>query len=202
MYKFIKYRIVFSVLVSIFMINCNNPMEPIAKKIKKELTIHGDTRIDNYYWLRQREDKQVINYLNEENTYTKKILEPTETFQKSLFEEIKSRIKEDDTSVPYKYNGYYYLSKYEKGKEYPIYIRKRGSLKAEEEILFDVNQMQKGYSYYNLGTYEVSMNNRLVAFSEDTLSRRIYTIKFKNLTTGKILPDKIENTAGFYNMGK
>ena len=199
MCKFINYTIVFNILIFVLlMTNCENNMEPIAKKIKKQLTLHGDTRIDNYYWLNQRENKEVIDYLNEENVYTEKMFQqPTKTFQESLFKEIKDRIKKDVSSVPYKYNGYYYSYKYEKGKEYRIHIRKKGSLKAKEEVIFDENLMQDGYSYYRMGTYKISMNNKLTAFSEDTLSRRIYTIKFKDLTTGKLLPDEIENTTGY-----
>ncbi|WP_304141725.1 S9 family peptidase [Mesoflavibacter zeaxanthinifaciens] len=169
---------------------------PKAKKIKKELTIHNDVRVDNYYWLNQREDKNVLDYLHAENDYTDAVLKSTEDFQKSLFEEMKSRIKEDDQSVPYKFNGYWYITKFEQGKDYPIYTRKKETLDAEEEILFDCNQMAKGYSYFKLGGFSVSEDNTLVSFSIDTVSRRQYTIKIKNLITGEILDDTIENTTG------
>ena len=169
---------------------------PKAKKIKKELTIHNDVRVDNYYWLNQREDKDVLDYLHAENDYTNAVLKSTESFQKSLFEEMKSRIKEDDQSVPYKFNGYWYITKFEQGKDYPIYTRKKETLDAEEEILFDCNQMAKGYSYFKLGGFSVSEDNTLVSFSIDTVSRRQYTIKIKNLITGEILDDTIENTTG------
>lgn len=169
---------------------------PIAKKEPKELKIHDDVRIDNYYWLNNREDTEVIDYLNAENTYTKTILEHTESFQKDLFEEMKGRIKEDDQSVPYKLNGYWYVTKYEKGKGYPIYTRKKGSLDAEEELLFDCNVMAEGYAYFRLGGLSVSPDNTMVSFAVDTVSRRQYTIQIKNLVTGEILSDKIENTTG------
>ena len=110
---------------------------PIANKKSKELKIHNDVRIDNYYWLNDKEDSEVIDYLNSENNYTKEVMAHTEGFQKALFEEMKGRIKEDDTSVPYKLNGYWYISRYETGKGYPIYARKKGALDADEEILFD-----------------------------------------------------------------
>ncbi|MEP3836537.1 MAG: S9 family peptidase [Algibacter sp.] len=169
---------------------------PIAKKIVKELTIHGDTRIDNYYWLNNRENPEVIAYLKAENAYTKSVLQHTEKLQKNLFEEMKARIKEDDTSVPYKLNGYWYLTKYEAGKDYPIYVRKKGTLEAEEELLFDCNDMAKEFSYFNLGGISISPDNQLAAFSTDTVSRRQYTIQIKNLITGEIYADKIENTTG------
>lgn len=171
-------------------------LAPKAKKIKKELTIHNDVRVDNYYWLNQREDKNVLDYLNAENDYTNTVLKSTESFQKSLFEEMKSRIKEDDQSVPYKFNGYWYITKFEQGKDYPIYTRKKETLEAKEEILFDCNEMAKGYSYFKLGGFSVSEDNTLVSFSIDTVSRRQYTIKIKNLITGEILDDTIENTTG------
>ena len=169
---------------------------PIAKKIPKPLTIHNDTRIDNYYWLNNRDNQDVLDYLNEENTYTKNSLKHTEGFQKKLFEEMKARIKEDDSSVPYKLNGYWYLTKFEKGKDYPIYIRKKETLKAEEVILFNCNEMAKPHAYFNLGGISISPDNTLAAFSIDTVSRRQYTIQIKNLITGEIYSDKILNTTG------
>jgi len=170
--------------------------QPIAKKIPKELTIHNDVRIDNYYWLNDNNNPDVIEYLNAENAYTKQIMLHTEDFQKQLFEEMKGRIKEDDTTVPYKLNGYWYITRYEKGKDYPIYIRKKESLEADEEILFDCNEMAKGFAYFNLGSISVSPDNTLASFSTDTVSRRQYTIQVKNLVTGEIYPDKIKNTTG------
>ncbi len=169
---------------------------PKAKKIPKKLEIHGDCRIDDYYWLNQREDKAVIDYLNAENEYYGQSTAHTKTFQESLFKEMKSRIKEDDISVPYKMNGYFYLTRFEKGKEYPIYTRKNGSLDAKEEMLFDCNELAKGHDYFNLRGAAISPDNTLAAFGVDTVSRRQYDIQIKNLGTGELYPDKIENTTG------
>ena len=169
---------------------------PIAKKIPHVLEKHGHVRNDDYYWLNDRENPEVIAYLNAENDYYKKMTAHTEQLQKDLFEEMKSRIKEDDESVPYFYNGYYYITRYEKGKDYPIYSRKKGSLEAIEEIMFDCNEMAKGLSYFNLNGISVSEDNKWATFGIDTVSRRQYIIQVKNLVTGEILPEKIENTTG------
>ena len=169
---------------------------PIAKIIPKKLEKFGDVRIDNYYWLNDRENPEVIDYLNKENAYYKKMTAHTKAFQKELFEEMKSRIKEDDESVPYLYNGYYYITRFEKGKNYPIYSRKKESLSAREEILFDCNKLAKGQSYFQLGGLSISPDNKLAVFSTDVVGRRIYDIQIKNLETGKILSDKIEKVSG------
>ncbi|MGV7107393.1 S9 family peptidase [Flavobacterium sp. U410] len=169
---------------------------PVAKKIPHKLEKHGDIRIDNYYWLNQRENPEVIAYLNAENEYYQKMTAHTKQFQEDLFKEMKSRIKEDDTSVPYFYNGYYYITRFETGKDYPIYARKKGSLEAEEEIMFDCNEMAKGHSYFNLSGISISEDNEWCSFGIDTVSRRQYTIKVKNLKTGEILSEAIENTTG------
>ena len=174
----------------------NDIQVPKAKKIPKELKIHNDLRIDNYYWLNDRDNPEVIDYLNAENAYTKAMMNHTETFQTELFEEMKSRIKEDDTTVPYKFNGYWYITRYEKEKDYPIYIRKKENLEAQEELLFDCNIMADGYSYFNLGSISISPDNKLAAYSYDTVSRRQYIIQIKNLETGEIFTDKILNTTG------
>lgn len=169
---------------------------PVAKIVPKTLEKHGDKRIDNYYWLNERENPEVIDYLNKENEYYQKSTAHTKQFQEELFLEMKGRIKEDDSSVPYLYNGYYYITRYETGKDYPIYSRKKGSLEAKEEILFDCNEMAKGHSYFNLSGLNVSEDNKWVAFGVDLVSRRQYTIQIKNLETGEILPVKLENTTG------
>ncbi len=173
-----------------------NIKAPKAKKIAKELKKHGDIRIDNYYWLNDRENPEVIKYLEAENNYFDAHMKHTNAFQKALFEEMKGRIKEDDESVPYKKNGYYYITRFEKGKEYPIYSRKKETLDADEEILFDVNEMAKGHDYYQLGSFKISPNNKLAAFSFDTISRRQYNVLIKNLETGEIYPEEIKNTTG------
>ncbi len=184
----------------IFASSCKKtPMKvqpPIAKKNPKELVKHGDTRIDNYYWLNQREDQEVIDYLNAENEYYETLTAHTKDFQEALYSEMRSRIKEDDTSVPYKLNGYYYLTRYEKGMEYPIYERKKEKLENSAELLFNCNELAKGHDFFNLRGISISPDNTWAAFGLDTVSRRQYYIQFKNLETNEILEDKIENTTG------
>ena len=169
---------------------------PVAERIEKELTIHGHTRVDNYYWLKEPENPKVIEYLKAENEYKEAVLKHTEDFQKKLFDEIVGRIKQTDMSVPFKESGYYYYTRFEEGKEYPVYCRKKGNMEAEEEILLNVNEMAEGYDYYHVAGFTVSSDNNLIAFGVDTVSRRKYTIYFKNLTTGEILGDKIPTTTG------
>ncbi|MDN3724019.1 S9 family peptidase [Aequorivita sp. SDUM287046] len=169
---------------------------PKAQKIQKQLTAHGDVRIDEFYWLNNPEDEKVIDYLKEENLYYESMTAHTKKFKEDLFEEMKARIKENDQSVPYKLNGYFYITRFETGKDYPIYTRKKGSLHAKEEILFDVNEMAKGHSYYNLTGLNVSEDNKLISFGVDTLSRRKYDIYIKNLETGEIYPERIPLTTG------
>ena len=182
-------------------------LPPVAEKMPHEITTHGDTRIDDYFWMRlsdeQKEAKtpdeqtqRVLDYLNAENAYKEEKLAHTKDFQQKLFEEMKGRIKEDDESVPYKRNGYYYITRYEKGKEYPIHSRKKETLEAEEEIMLNVNDLAKGYSYYSAAGLSVSPNNKILAFGEDTLSRRQYKIRFKNVETGEYYKDEIPNTTG------
>ncbi|MFC4818193.1 MULTISPECIES: S9 family peptidase [unclassified Flavobacterium] len=169
---------------------------PLAKIVPKVLEKHQDKRIDNYYWLNQREDKEVIDYLTAENKYYEEMTAHTKDFRTALFEEMKSRIKEDDQSVPYFFNQYWYISRFEKGQDYPIYSRKFKNLDASEEVLFNCNELAKGHSYFQLGGVSVSPNNKFATFGVDTVSRRIYTIQIKNLETGEILADKIENSTG------
>jgi len=173
-----------------------NSGAPVAKIIPKKLKKFGHVRIDNYFWLNDRENPEVIDYLNQENAYYQEKTAHTKEFQKVLFEEMKSRIKEDDQSVPYFYNGYYYITRYEKGQNYPIYSRKKESLSAKEEILFDCNEMAKDKPYFQLGALSISPDNKLALFSYDIVGRRIYTIQIKNLETNEILEDKIENVTG------
>ena len=173
-----------------------NIQTPVAKVIPKVLEKFGDERIDNYFWLKDRENPEVIDYLNQENDYYKKMTAHTTDFQAVLFEEMKGRIKEDDESVPYLYNGYYYITRFETGKNYPIYSRKKESLAAKEEILFDCNVLAEGQSYFQLGGLSISPDNKLAVFSIDNVGRRIYDIQVKDLETGKILSDKIEKVTG------
>lgn len=169
---------------------------PIAKKIPKKLIQHNDTRVDNYYWLNQRDNQEVIDYLKEENEYTKLKLKGTEKNQKELFNEIKNRIKEDDQSVPYFKNKYWYYNRFEEGKEYPIFCRKKERLDGKEEILLNVNEMAEGFDFYQVVGLSISPNNRFLIYGVDTLGRRKYTLQVKDLQSNKDLNIKIQNTGG------
>lgn len=172
-----------------------NQGKPSANKIPKTLTIHGDDRVDNYYWLNQRENPEVLEYLKAENAYAKNMLSHTEKLQSDLYDEMVGRIKKDDTSVPYFDNGYYYARRYEKDNEYPIYMR--GKKKSgDEEVILDQNELAVGHAFHSLSGITVSPNNKLVLFGEDTLSRRIYNLRIKNLETGEFLADQIPGTSG------
>ncbi|SDB40135.1 oligopeptidase B [Flavobacteriaceae bacterium MAR_2010_188] len=169
---------------------------PVAKKISHQLEKHGDIRQDDYFWLRDRENQEVIDHLNAENDFYEEGTKEFKVLKETLFQEMKARIKEDDESVPYKFNGYWYLVKYRKGESYPIYSRKKETLEAKEEILFDCNEMAKGHDYFNLTGLSVSPDNNLISFGTDTVGRRNYTLQIKNLGDGKIYPDTLENTTG------
>ena len=164
----------------------------------KQLVSNGNTRTDNYYWLNDREDKEVIKYLTDENTYTDAVLATQKPLEETLFTEMKGRIKQQDQSVPYKDGAYYYQTNFVQGGEYPVYVRRKGSLTAPEEIMFDGNALAKGHNYYNLGGFEVSDNDELAIFSEDTVSRRLYTLRVKNLKTGQIYSESIPNVEADY----
>lgn len=168
---------------------------PVAEKKPLVLTDHGMDRTDNYFWLRARENPEVIAYLEAENEYTQQQLSDVSDLRNELFEEIKGRIQQTDMSVPYTLKGYSYYARYQEGEEYPYYCRKATG-NEEEQVMLDVNEMAKPFSYYQAVALEVSHDNKLLAFAEDTLSRRIYTIRFKNLETGEFLPDRIEGTTG------
>jgi oligopeptidase B len=173
-----------------------NTQAPVATIKPTVLEKFGDVRTDNYFWLNQREDPKVIEYLNQENDYYNTLTAHTKKLQDELFVEMKSRIKEDDESVPYLYNGYYYITRFETGQDYPIYSRKKGSLDAKEEVLFNCNEMAKGHKYFQLSGLSISENNQFATFAMDIVGRRIYTLHVKNLVTGDILADKIENVTG------
>lgn len=202
----VKKQLILIILSLIFVASCNDdkPMKntlgiatpPIAQKKSKELIIHDDIRLDDYYWLNKRENQDVLDYLNAENAYTEVMMRHTEGFQKSLFQEMKSRIKESDASVPYKLNGYWYITRFETGKDYPIYARKKDSIEADEYVMFDCNEMAKKHAYFKLGGISISPDNTMAAFSTDSVSRRKYTIQIKNLKTGALYKDEIKNTAG------
>ena len=180
------------------------PQPPVAQKIPYVVKNNGNERVDDYFWMRLTDEQknaetpdsqtvQVLNYLNAENDYAKAIMKHTEAFQQQLFEEIKGRIKEDDETVPYLDNGYYYQTKYFQGKEYPVYYRwKEGSDKPG--VLLDVNALAEGQSYTGVGGLSVSPDNNLLAYGLDHVSRRQYTMFIKDLTTGALLSDTIVNT--------
>ena len=175
---------------------------PVAEKIPHTRSIHGDTVVDNYFWMidyfkKGPHSDKVIDYLNAENAYLDEMMKGTEDFQKSLFDELKARIKEKDESVPVFHNGYYYYTRTEDGQQYFKYCRKKGTLDAPEEILADVDEMAKGHAYYSATGFSVSPDNRLMSFGVDTVSRRQYVLYVKNLDTGEIYPEKIENTTGY-----
>jgi oligopeptidase B len=171
-------------------------MPPVAQKKTKKLTKHGDVRLDDYYWLNDRENPEVIAFLNQENSYYEALTAHTKNFQSDLFKEMKGRIKEDDSSVPYKSNGYWYKTRFEIGKEYPMYSRCKESLDAEEVTIFDGNEMALGHDYFKIGGIAVSPNNELAAYGVDTVSRRQYTLRIKSLKTGIVYKEEIENTTG------
>ena len=174
------------------------------------MTEHGDTRVDNYYWMRLSDEQKnapdstrdqqtqdVLDYLNAENAYTKSMLAHTDAFQVKLFEEMKGRIKETDQSVPVKDNGYWYSTRYEAGKDYAFNCRKKDSMETgAEEVLVNGPALATGHDYWALGGIDVSEDNTIVVYSEDVVSRRIYTASFRNIQTGEMLADKIEGIAG------
>lgn len=181
---------------------------PLAEKIPHELVSHGNSRVDNYYWMKlsdgqknaEAKDEQtqkVLSYLEAENEYLRERLKHTEAFQEKLYDEIVGRIKQSDESVPYKENGYWYYTRYEEGQEYPVYCRKKGSLDAGEEILLNVNDLAKGHDYYSVRGLSVSEDNNLLAYAVDTVSRRRYTIHIKDLRSGQTIDKPVPNTVGY-----
>jgi len=198
-------------LVVLVATSCSTPDHmievPEAKKIEKKITAHGDTRIDNYFWMRLSDEQKnaetpdaqtqdVLDYLIAENDYLKSKMKHTEGLQADLYDEIVGRIKQDDETVPVKFNGYIYYKRFEKDQDYALHCRKKGSEAGSEEIMLDGPKMGKGESYFAIGGQSVSENNELLAYSTDLVSRRQYTIHIKNLKSGKVLSDKIENTTG------
>ena len=190
-----------------FVISCNNEIKPplknsiippVADKIPVSFKKFNDIRIDDYYWLKERENPEVIDYLERENDYYEKMTSHTLDLQNKLFKEIKDKIKEDDESVPYFLNGYWYKTKYKEGLDYPVYTRFKDSLNNKEEILFDCNELAKKHDYFNLSNFQISPDNKIVAFSTDVVSRRLYSVQFKNLVTGKVYSDKIINSSGSF----
>ncbi len=189
------------IVVFFIAISCNQTTQPameppIAKIIPKTLTMHGHSRIDNYYWLNDRENPEVIEYLNAENAYTSESMKKTVKLQDEIYNEIVGRIKQTDISVPYYYNGYSYYVKYEEGKEYPVFCRKQKGDDPHEQIFLDGNKMAEGHAYFQIGGWEFSTNNKLLAYSVDTVSRRKYDIYFKDTESNRIFDEVISNTTG------
>lgn len=186
-------------IVSLSLVSCSGQEKreaPVAERIERQLVMHGDTRLDFYYWMNDRENPAVIDYLNAENDFLAYRMRHTEQLQNELFDEMLGRIKQDDSSAPFYENGYYYYTRFETGGEYPIICRKKGSLDAEEEILLNVPDMAKPYSYYRIGRYSVSPDNQTIAYTVDTLGRRMHTIYIKDLATQQITATHIEHAAG------
>ena len=210
--------ILFFLLSSVLFISCNSNEKtstktftslkaPEAKKMAKELVAHEDIRIDNYFWMRLSDEQKnaddpdaqtqdVLDYLNAENDYQEAAMKHTEDLQEELYNEIVGRIKKDDSSVPYNFNGYSYYTRYEEGMDYPLYCRKKLNEDSLEEVMLNGPKMSKGYNYFSIAGRNVSTDNELLSFGIDTVSRRNYTIYFKNLKSGQLLPDKLENTGG------
>ncbi len=198
-------KIIFIIFVSFIFSSCKKKvimnfetslMAPIAEKKPYQLKKFDNIRVDDYYWMKERENPEVIDYLERENDYYQKMTESSKTFKDELFKELKGRIKKDDESVPYFFNGYWYITRYEKGKQYPIYTRKKDSIEAKEEVLFDCNKMAEGYDYFRLVGINVSPDNTKVVYGIDIESRRKYDIYVKDLITGKIKDTNIKNASG------
>jgi oligopeptidase B len=169
---------------------------PIAKVTPKQLEKHGQVRVDNYYWLKERDNPEVIRYLEAENDYTAAWMAPAKNLEETLFQEFKTRIKQTDISVPYRRDGYFYYARTEAGKNYPVYCRKKGSLEAPEEVMLDVNQVAPASKFCSVGGISVSSGRDLLAYGVDSVGRRFYTIRFKDLKTGQALPDTIPDVTG------
>jgi oligopeptidase B len=172
---------------------------PVAEKKPVTLELHGDQRVDNYYWLRERENPQVIAYLEAENAYTDKTLEPFKGLQHVLVDEMKGRIRQDDSSAPYKRGDYFYYYRFVEGGEYPIYARKKGSVDAPEQVLLDVNKLAGAADYFSVSGFSVSPDDRIAAYGVDTTGRRFYDLYFLDLETGELLPDRIEATTSNFD---
>src|SRR5713101_7537765 len=166
-------------------------LPPVANKIPKVDTLHGDIRQDDYFWLREKDNPEVTAYLRAENAYTAEVMKPTEAFQEALYRELLARIKEDDQSVPYRRGDWLYYSRTEKGKQYAIHCRKKGP-EGPEEVTLDLNAMAEGHAFIDLGAYVVSDDGRRLAYTIDVTGFREYTLYVKDLVTGEVLPDRVE----------
>ena len=170
----------------------SNPLPPVAPRSPVVTEAHGERRVDDYHWLRNKGSRPVNAYLRAENAYTSAIMRPSRPLQDTLYREMLARIKETDVEVPYREGGYFYYSRTRKGRQYRIFCRRHGSVDAPEQIVLDVNQAAKGHKFYSLGAFEVSPDGNLLAFSSDTTGFRQYTLQLKDLRNGRVLPDRIE----------
>ena len=195
-----KYRLMTLVLTTTLLGACADEKSapPTVEKKPVNLEIHGDVRIDDYFWLNQREDPAVIEYLEAENAYTESVLTGTSGLQERLVEEMRSRIRQDDVSAPYRYGEYYYYYRLEEGQEYPVYCRRKGSMDAAEEILLDVNKEAEGEAYFSVRGFKVSPDHKRAGYAVDTTGRRFYDLRFIDLETGQRLPDRIDDVTGNY----
>ena len=171
------------------------PTPPVAKRVPRVEVIHGDTRHDDYQWMRRKDDPEVTAYLTAENAYADAVMKPTQAFQQGLYAEMLARIKEDDQSVPYRRGGYFYYSRTEKGKQYSILCRKAGSPEAPEQVMLDLNQLAEGHPFLALGAATVRDDGRLLAYTTDLTGFREYTLQVKDLETGALLPDRVEKVS-------
>ena len=172
------------------------PKPPVAKVVPTRLEQHGDVRVDNYHWLKDRDNPEVLQYLEAENAYTAGMMAPTKPLQETLFREFKARIKQTDVTVPYRKDDYYYYSRTEDQKNYPIYCRRKGSTEAPEQVMLDVNRVAEGHKFCSARPAEVSPAQDILAYGVDLVGRRFYTLQFKNLTTGELLRDAIPDVTG------
>jgi oligopeptidase B len=169
----------------------NTPAAPAAKKVPKETKIHGETIVDPYFWMREKTSPEVVSYLEAENAYADAYMKPTAALQEKLYKEMLGRIKQTDTQVPYRENGYLYYTRTVEGKQYPIFARRKGSMDAPEEVTLDVNELAVGHKYTGIGAYAVSDDGNLLAYSVDHDGHRDYKLHVKDLRTGKELPDSL-----------
>ena len=195
-----RTRLLWTTGLIVIMSACSNdvPDHPVAAKRPVELEQHGHVRIDDYFWLNQRDDPEVLQYLEAENAYADSKLDSTAGLRARLIEEMKGRIKEDESSAPYRHGDYYYYQRYEPGKEYAIYARKRGSLDAEEEILLNINEIAGDAAYFSVTGVQVSPDHKTLSYGVDTRGRRFYDLRFIDLATGEHLEDTIDNVTPFH----
>ncbi|HKF67309.1 MAG TPA: hypothetical protein VKB36_12280, partial [Vicinamibacterales bacterium] len=199
----IMSKVTAALLVAVWCTGCSRAVEnapmhsspadpPVAPQKPHETTVHGRTLTDNYFWLRDRADPSVTAYLKAEDAYADAVMKPTAALQETLFQEMLGHIKQTDETVPYRENGYLYYSRTREGLQYPIYMRRRATPNAPDEVLLDQNELAKGHEYTSIGGRTVSDDGHLLAYSVDYTGYRQYTLRIKDLRTGQLLPDAIE----------